>query len=80
VQRARISGYVSQPTSQTIYFAPPGSESFNGHSVFDLALTYSVPVFQSARRWVKLELHNVFNNQKLVTWNTTVRFGSCQPT
>ena len=73
IQRARISGYVSQPTSQTIYFAPRGSESFKGYSLFDLALTYGVPVFRSARPWVKLELYNVFNNQELVTWNTTVR-------
>lgn len=79
IQRARISGYISQPTSQTIYFAPRGSEDFKGASVFDVALTYSMPVFRSARPWVKLELYNVFNNQKLVTWNTTVRPDPASP-
>jgi hypothetical protein len=79
IQRARISGYIGQPTSQTIYFAPRGSEDFKGGSVFDLALTYSVPVFRSARPWVKLELYNMFNNQKLVTWNTTVRSDPASP-
>jgi len=78
-QRALISGYISQPASQTIYFAPRGSEDFKGYRVFDLALTYSVPVFRSARPWVKLELYNVFNNQRLVTWNTTVRADPASP-
>ena len=79
IQRARLSGYTSQPTSQTIYFAPRGSEDFKGASVLDLALTYSVPVFRSARPWVKLEIFNAFNNQKLVTWNTTVRSDPASP-
>jgi hypothetical protein len=79
IQRARISGYVSQPTTQTLYFGPRGSEAFKGFTVFDLALTYSVPVFRRARPWVKLELYNVFNNQKLVTWNTTVRSDPASP-
>ena len=73
LQRSLIAGYISQPASQTIYFAPRGSEQFKGYSVFDLAVTYGIPVFRSARPWVKFELYNVFNNQKLVRWNTTVR-------
>jgi hypothetical protein len=79
IQRARISGYVSQPTTQTLYFGPRGSEDFKGFTLFDLALTYSVPIFRRARPWVKLELYNVFNNQKLVTWNTTVRADPASP-
>lgn len=62
-----------------IYFAPRGSEDFKGYSVFDLAVTYTVPVVRSARPWVKLEMYNVFNNQKLVTWNTTVRSDPASP-
>jgi hypothetical protein len=73
IQRTRLSSYVTRPASQTIYFAPRGSESFKGYAVFDLALTYSVPVFRTVRPWIKLEWYNLLDNQKLVTWNTTVR-------
>jgi hypothetical protein len=79
VQRELIRDYVSQPTSQTIYFGPRGSEDFEGYSLFDLAVSYSIPVFKSARPWVKLELYNVFNNGHLVTWNTTVRADPASP-
>jgi len=79
VQRALLSGYVSQPSSQTIYFGPRGSEDFKGYNLFDLAVSYSIPVFKSARPWVKLELYNVFNDEKLVTWNTTVRADPASP-
>jgi hypothetical protein len=79
VQRERVLGYVSQPSSQTIYFGPRGSEEFKGYSLFDLAVSYSIPVFRNARPWVKLELYNVFNNEKLVTWNTTVRPDPASP-
>jgi len=73
LQRALVSGYVSRPASQTIYFGPRGSEDFVGYSLFDMAVSYRIPVFKSARPWVKLELYNVFNDDKQVTWNTTVR-------
>ena len=35
-------------------------------------MTYGVPVWQSVRPWVKLEVLNVLNNQKLIAWDTTV--------
>jgi hypothetical protein len=73
IQRSLLAGYISQPSSQTIYFGPRGSEDFKGGTLFHLAITYGIPVFRSARPWLKLELFNVFNNDKLVTWNTTVR-------
>jgi hypothetical protein len=31
-----------------------------------------VPVFRSASPWVKLEVLNLTNNQKVISWNTTV--------
>ncbi len=79
VQRALVLDYVSQPSSQTIYFGPRGSEDFKGYSLFDLAVSYSIPVFKSARPWVKLELYNAFNTEKLITWNTTVRPDPASP-
>lgn len=72
VQRERLREYVSQPTSQTLYFAGRGSEEFEPYSRFHLAATYRIPVFDRVRPWVKLELFNVLGNRKLVTWNTTV--------
>jgi hypothetical protein len=79
LQRARIAAYVSQPTGQTIYFGPRGAGSFEDYGRFSMAVTYSVPVLRRARPWVKLELYNVFNNDKLVTWNTTVRADNQSP-
>jgi hypothetical protein len=31
-----------------------------------------VPVWQSLRPWIKVEVLNALNNQKLLTWDTTV--------
>ena len=66
------SGYASLPISQTIYFGERGSESFAGYGAFDMALSYEVPVFKSLRPWIKLEVYNLFKNEKLIRWNTTV--------
>jgi hypothetical protein len=70
---------VSQPTSQTIYFGPRGSEEFEGLSLFDLSVNYSIPVFRTARPFIKLDLFNVFDNDKLLSWNTTVRADPASP-
>ena len=79
LQRDRITGYVSQPTGQTIYFGPRGAGSFEDYGRFSMAATYSIPVLRRARPWLKLELYNVLNNDKLVTWNTTVRVDPDSP-
>jgi hypothetical protein len=73
IQRAALSGYASQPTSQTIYFGRRGSEEFEGFGLFDVALTYRVSPLRRVQPWLKLEVFNLLNNQKLVTWNTTVQ-------
>lgn len=77
VQLARNPGYATLPGSgangsQDLYFGGRGTESFDGYGLFDLGFTYQVPVWRTVRPWVKLEVLNVFNNQKLVTWDTTV--------
>ena len=41
-------------------------------AVVDLAIRYSIPVWKSLRPWVQLQIYNVFNNQKLIQWDTTV--------
>ena len=65
-QIARNPGYARLPASQSIFFGARGSESFEGFHLVDLAATYSVPVWQSLPPWVKVEVLNALNNQKLI--------------
>ena len=70
----RELGYPNDPASRTIYYwHGRGSETFPGYGLFDLSAQYQIPVWRSLRPWLKLELFNVFNNDKLIGWNTTVR-------
>ena len=73
-QLAQIAGagYVTPPNTQTLFFGKRGSQDFEDAHQFDVALNYAVPVLKSLRPWFKLEVYNVLNNDKLVTWNTTV--------
>ncbi|MEN3336607.1 MAG: hypothetical protein V7647_283, partial [Acidobacteriota bacterium] len=71
-QIARNPGYARLPTSQSVFFGQRGSQSFEGYQLVDLAATYSVPVWQSLRPWVKAEVLNLLDNQKLVSWNTAI--------
>jgi outer membrane receptor protein involved in Fe transport len=72
VQRTNNPGYARLPASQTIFFGERGSEEFAGYGLMDVAATYQVPVWQRLRPWVKVEVLNIFNNDKLIAWNTTV--------
>ena len=73
IQKARIPAvYTSPPKNQTLYFGPRGDVNFAGAHIFDLGLNYSVPVWKTIRPWVKLELRNAFNNDKLTSWNIAV--------
>jgi hypothetical protein len=71
VQAARNPGYAGTPTQQ-IFFGERGSQSFKGYALVDLAVTYGVPVWRSAQPWIKFEMFNVLNNQKLIGWDTTI--------
>jgi outer membrane receptor protein involved in Fe transport len=71
-QLARNPGYARLPASQSIFFGARGSESFKGYHLVDLAATYSIPVWQSLRPWIKVDVLNALNNQKLVSWNTSI--------
>ena len=72
IQLARDPGYASLPADQTLFFGERGEGRFEDAHLFDLALGYQIPVFKSLRPWLKLEMYNVFNNQNLTTFNTTV--------
>jgi hypothetical protein len=49
-----------------------GDQNFAGYGVFDMSINYDVPVFRTLKRWVKFDVYNLFNNEKLIGWNTTV--------
>jgi hypothetical protein len=65
------AGYPDTP-QQTVYFGDRGSEEFAGYGIVNASVNYNVPVFKALRPWIKLDLFNVFNNEKLIAWNTTV--------
>jgi hypothetical protein len=75
IQAARLAaaGYPDAPATQTIYFGDRGSQEYAGFGVFDMSVNYDVPVFRTLRPWLKVDLFNAFNNQKVIAWNTTVR-------
>ena len=74
VQLARNPGYARLPGGgfQTLYFAERGTETFDGYGLVDLAISYDVPVWRTLKPWIKFELYNIFDNDKLIGWTTTV--------
>src|SRR5262249_14324242 len=74
VQNAILAsaGYPDSPGTQTVYFGDRGSENFAGYSVVNVSVNYNVPVFKALRPWVKLDVFNLFDNRKLIGWNTAV--------
>jgi len=77
VQRARNPGYARLPGSgtngsQTLFFGERGSQEFAGYGLVDVAATYQVSVWKTLKPWVKLEVLNMLNNDKLIGWDTTV--------
>jgi outer membrane receptor protein involved in Fe transport len=78
IQAGRNPGYAGSPTQQ-IFFGERGSQSFEGFAMVDLAVTYGVPVWRSAQPWIKFEMFNVLNNQKLIAWDTTITADPASP-
>jgi hypothetical protein len=78
-QLANNPGYARVPSSQSVFFGSRGSQSFEGFHLVDLAVTYGIPVWQSVRPWVKLETLNLLNNDKLISWNTTIAANTSGP-
>ncbi|MGE0703050.1 MAG: carboxypeptidase regulatory-like domain-containing protein [Vicinamibacterales bacterium] len=65
-------GYPDAPPAPTLFFGDRGSESFAGYGALDLSVNYNLPIWGTAAPWIKLDLFNAFNNDKLTFWNTTV--------
>ena len=72
IQRGRNPGYARVPTTQVLFFGERGSQEFAGYGLVDLGVTYQVPVWKSLRPWVKVEVLNALDNDKLITWDTTI--------
>ena len=71
---AAALGYANQPGggSQTIYYGARGTGQFPGYGLLDLAVNYSIPVWKTVRPYIRLEVLNIANNQKLVGYDTTL--------
>ena len=84
IQRARNPGYARLPGSgtngsQTLFFSERGSEAFAGYGLADLAVTYQVPVWKTLKPWLKLEVLNALNNDKLIGWDATITVDPASP-
>jgi carboxypeptidase family protein/TonB-dependent receptor-like protein len=75
----RNAGYPDAPGSSTLYFGERGSEEFPAYGIVDANLSYNIPVVGSVRPWVKFDIYNLLNNQKLIQFNTTVRPDPASP-
>jgi hypothetical protein len=75
----RNAGYPDAPGASSVYFAGRGSEQFAGFGLFDMNLSYNIPVVKTVKPWVKFDVYNLFNNQKLISWNTTIRPDPASP-
>ena len=72
-------GYPDAPQTQTVYYSSLGSESFAGYAVMDLSFNYNVPIYKNARPWLKVDVFNLFDNQKLINWDTTIKMDPSAP-
>jgi hypothetical protein len=72
-------GYVRLPSSQTVFFGARGAQSFEGYHLVDLGATYSLPIWREARPWLKVEILNLLNNQKLIGWDTAIAANNAGP-
>jgi hypothetical protein len=79
IQRSLLADYVDEPESQDVYFGERGSETFPSYALFDVSANYAIPVFKSLRPWLKIDVFNLFNNDKLIGWDTTVRQDPTSP-
>jgi hypothetical protein len=75
---ARNPGYNQLPNFN-LYFGDRGAGEFNDVYTFDLALTYSIPVWKSVEPWIRFDVRNVFNDDTLVTYNTGIIANTAGP-
>ncbi len=66
------AGYPDAPSSQNVYFGERGSQFFPGVALFDTSINYELPIYKSARPWLKFDVYNLFNDLTVIRYNTTV--------
>jgi hypothetical protein len=74
------AGYPDAPSDQNVYFGDRGSQSFPGYALFDTSINYELPIYKTARPWLKFDVYNLFNNQKVIQYDTTVNPDPNSPT
>jgi hypothetical protein len=83
VQLARNPGYpvsdIRPATRETVFFGERGAYDFAGYGVMDVAVSYNIGAWQSVRPWFKVEMFNLFENQKLIAWDRTVTANAAGP-
>jgi hypothetical protein len=60
------------PAGNEVFFGNRGAQTFPGYGLVDMSINYNVPILRSLRPWVKFDVYNLFDNEKLIAWNTTV--------
>jgi hypothetical protein len=73
------AGYPDAPQSQTVFYDEPGSERFAGYAVVDTSLNWELPLHKTLRPWVKIDVFNLLNDQKLINWNTSIKPDAASP-
>jgi hypothetical protein len=77
IQLSRDPGYATPPNLVNVFFGERGSQDFTGAHLFDVALTYDIPVYKSVKPYVKLDVRNVLNDKTLGAgvsgFNTTIQ-------
>jgi len=73
-QEALGAGYANEPNggAQNLFFGERGSQSFDGFALVDFGVNYSIPVWRTARPYLKVEVLDALNNQKLIGYDTVV--------
>lgn len=72
IQRSRDPGYETPPRTQPVFFGPRGTGEFNATSLFDVSLTYGIPIFRRVEPWLKVDVRNVLNDDTLIVHNTSI--------
>jgi hypothetical protein len=65
--------YVDAPATQTVYFGDRGGQTFPGAAQVDISANYALPVHSSLSPWIKFDVFNLFDNDTLIAFDTTVR-------
>jgi hypothetical protein len=66
------AGYPDAPSSQNVFFGERGSQFFPGVALFDTSINYELPLYKTARPWLKFDVYNLFNDLTVIRHNTTV--------